>query len=724
MEDALTIGEEDLPQVQDLARRLGVDTEFWDFSGQHRIVSLQTLVKVLSAIGVELTDRDSITVAHQQLDDKPWRRALPKGLVIRQNQGAEIPVHLPHGQSLHVWVTFEDDTVLDLPQLDRYVEPRLIDGVLTGRATFQLPPGLPLGWHRLHARFGDGTEHQTLFAITPERLELPSFAKADSRQERAWGVMAQLYSLSSLDSWGMGDFCDLETLAQTFAKEGADFVLINPIHAAEPAPPITPSPYLPTSRTFINPLYIRPTAIPEYDQLSALEKDQITVLFRRAAAPEEDVPENQCVIDRDKSWVNKIEALWAIYQVERSAQRQSEFEKFKTDSGPALSRFATWCCLQAEYGYHNFPVQMRDVNSPEVAEYARQHATEVDFYCYLQWIAFSQVEQSQASAKAAGMSIGIMNDLAVGVHSEGADAWCFPEAFATDVTVGAPPDMYNQRGQDWSQPPWRGDYLEETAYAPLREMARNAMRAGGALRIDHVMGLVRLWWIPKGCSPTEGTYVRYNHEAMVGVVMLEAARAGAILIGEDLGTVEPWVRDYYRERGVLGTSVLWFEKGQDGRLINPEHYRHLCLATVNTHDLPPTAGFIRGIHLQIQDQLGILPTSLEQAQEMLRYDLSQTVDRLNQMSLLDTYEPTDTQLIEALHRYIGQTPAALLGVSLVDTVGDVRMQNQPGTDKEYPNWRVPLADATGKPVRVEELAVHEGLARICAVMRSAVTKGN
>ena len=305
-------------------------------------------------------------------------------------------------------------------------------------------------------------------------------------------------------------------------------------------------------------------------------------------------------------------------------------------------------------------------------------------------------------ARDAGMPVGVVHDLAVGVHPDGADTWALGDALARDVTAGAPPDAFNQQGQDWSQPPWRPDQLAALGYAPYRDMLRTVLRHAGALRVDHIIGLFRLWWVPRGHGPAQGTYVRYDHEALVGILALEAARAGAFVVGEDLGTVEPWVRDYLRERGILGTSILWFEKDGEGRPLPPEAWRELCLATVTTHDLPPTAGYLAGEHIDIRERLGLLTRPVAEEAEVDAADREAVLDALRDLKLLEE-SPTERDKVEALHRFLALTPARLIGVALADAVGDRRAMNQPGTSTEYPNWRLPLADGVGQPVLLEDL---------------------
>jgi 4-alpha-glucanotransferase len=268
--------------------------------------------------------------------------------------------------------------------------------------------------------------------------------------------------------------------------------------------------------------------------------------------------------------------------------------------------------------------------------------------------------------------------------------------------------MYNQMGQNWAQPPWRPDALAEAGFVPYRDMLRTILRHAGGLRIDHVLGLFRMWWVPEGMAAYDGTYVAFDHEALIGILALEAQRADAVVIGEDLGTVEPWVQDVLRDRGLLGTSILWFERWEGGALRLPEDWRRDVLASVTVHDLPPTAGYLLDEHVRIRAELGLLTRPIEQEKAAADVERREWLDLLVARGLLDAGAADDVagrvdDIVVALHRLMAQSPARLLGVALPDVVGDRRAQNQPGTDQEYPNWRVPLADAGGAPVPAEDL---------------------
>ena len=720
--------------LKHLAEAYGVSTEYWDYHGNLASPSSATLKAVLTALGVRARTDEEIETSLKEVEDAPWRRTLAPTVVTRGGVESTVPVYVPDGARVRVRVELEGGEVRDLTQTEDWTVPREVDGIKRGRASFILGADLPLGWHRLIAEVSPGSdsgdqaalqgahaappadaEAETVtvtsaLAVTPNHLDLP-----EALGDRGWGVMTQLYSIRSRGSWGTGDTDDLTELASFLGDQGADFLLINPLHAAEPVAPMTPSPYLPVTRRFVNPLYIRPENIPEVARLSGPKRSLVQWAFEEV----EDSDLSAEPIDRDAVWKAKREALEVIFAAGRSYSRQRDFERFRAEQGEGLERFALWSALIEKYGpQEDWPAWLRDAGSAHVANEARVLSDRIDFFAWLQWIVDEQLGRAQAEAKASGMALGVMDDLAVGIHPRGADVWSAPEAFARGIQVGAPPDMYNQLGQNWSQPPWNPVHLAASAYRPLRDMVRTVLRHAGALRVDHIIGLFRLWWIPEGMGAHEGAYVRYDYEAMIGVVLLEAHRAGAVMIGEDLGTVEPWVRDYLAARGVLGTAVLWFEKQEDGWPKQPGGYRRLSLATVTTHDLPPTAGYLADEHVALRERLGLLTDPIAQVRAEARIERDRMLARLREHGLLDA-NPSEREIVEALHRYIARTPAALVGVALVDGVGERRTQNQPGTDQEYPNWKQPLADGSGEVVLVEDLPGNMRLQSLLAAVRDS-----
>jgi 4-alpha-glucanotransferase len=341
----------------------------------------------------------------------------------------------------------------------------------------------------------------------------------------------------------------------------------------------------------------------------------------------------------------------------------------------------------------------------------------VSFHAWLQWLADEQLASAQRAALAAGMAVGIIHDLAVGAHPGGADAWTYQDKIVRGMSVGAPPDGFNQLGQDWGQPPWHPGRLAAAGYRPLAGLFEAALRHAGGLRVDHVMGLMRLWWVPRGMTPDRGAYVRYDHEATVGALANEAARAGALAIGEDLGTVDPWIREYLAQRGILGTSMLWFAREPDGTPLRLEHWRRHCMATVGTHDLPPVTAFLTGEQVTVRARLGLLKQPEDTERSNAELMLSRWRDTLVAEGLIQPGDrPGHAEFTVALYAYLAKTPAELISVSLADAVGDRRAQNLPGTSNEYPNWRIPLCDSGGRAVLLEGLP---GLPLVRAVARAA-----
>ncbi len=691
-----------------LAVACGVAVEYYSADGHLTACSATAIRAALTALGLDVTDDEACDRAFQGLDDAVWLRAVPPITVVRAGRGHEIAVHVPHGSPVEVTLTLEVGGERVLEQLDRPVGPREVAGQMIGRATFAVPGDLPLGWHRLEAAV-PGRRTRGFVVVTPEALE-PS---PEVVARRPWGFMTQLYSVRSRRSWALGDFADLGDLcAQAAVRAGADFVLINPLHANEPVPPLSPSPYLPSSRRFLAPMYIRVEDIPE---VAYVPSQQRAVIEWAAEVPRR-VNGTADLLDRDAAWWAKVAALEQVFAVERSAGREAEFEAFCEREGRALEDFATWCALCEAHAGLPWPEEFHAPGVPAVIAWRDSHQDRVLFWAWLQWIADEQLARAQLTARRAGMGIGVMTDLAVGVHPEGADAWALQRVLAPGIGVGAPPDIYNQQGQNWTQPPWQPRALEAAAYLPYRDLVRAAVRHAGAVRIDHILGLFRQWWVPEGSVASDGTYVQFDHEALVGILVLEAHRAGTIIIGEDLGTVEPWVRDYLASRGILGTSVMWFEKTHEGHVQPPEQYRHNVLATVTTHDLPPTAAYLAGEHVDLRETLGLLVKDVEAERQAAREEVADLVSLLDSRGWLPP-EYNDEDVIAGAHRLVMRTPALLVAVAVTDAVGERRTQNQPGTYLEYPNWQIPLCDGNGVPVLLDDLFDHPRMERLVAVLR-------
>ncbi|MFJ2261226.1 4-alpha-glucanotransferase [Streptomyces sp. NPDC087844] len=575
---------------------------------------------------------------------------------------------------------------------------------------------LPLGVHELTATAPGGRTARAHLIVAPTKLPAPP--------GRTYGLLVQVYSLLSRRSWGMGDLGDLAELTAWAGRAlGAGFVQVNPMHAAVPGAPTDPSPYRPSSRRYPDPVHLRVEDIPEFAYVDEGDRERLLALLTRARRLRESVLDKGALIDRDAVWELKREALELVREVPLGPGRRAAYCDFLAEEGEALEDHATWYALAEVYGsdWTRWPQGLRDPRSAETARARAELMDRVDFHSRLAWLTDAQLAAAQRSARDAGMDVGLVHDLAVGVHPGGADAWAQQEVFAAGMSVGAPPDAFSVQGQDWGLPPWRPDRLAESGYAPYRRLLRALFRYAGALRIDHVMGLFRLWWVPQGRPATEGTYVRYDAEAMLAILVLEASRAGALVIGEDLGTVEPGVRETLQEHGVLGTSVLWFERDWDGTglPLPPESWRADCLATATTHDLPPTASRLTGDHVELRDRLGLLTRPMGEERAAAAADVGEWLALLARLGLLQGAAGgvSEEAEIQAVHRFLLRTPARLVGVWLPDAVGDRRPQNLPGTWDQYPNWRLPVADAEGHPVTLEELAASPRLHALIEVLR-------
>ena len=700
------------PELVQLADACGVATHYWGQSGEQIVIAAETLHAVLGSLGYDTSSAAAITASLEKLRTRDWRRMLPAFTVGVQGLNRRLWVHVTHGDPVSVWVEAEDGFRTDLEQMDYWVEPVDIDGVLIGEASFTVPNDLPIGYYTVHATSGAQTATAAM-AMTPARLHSEAIIG-----DRQWGFMEQLYATRSYDSWGLGDLHDCAAVANWSAKElGAGFLLINPLHAAAPTKPMAPSPYLPVSRRFSNPMYLRIEDIPEFAEAGRKIRKRIEKL----AKPLRALNITTDLLDRDAVWSAKRAALEILFSEGFTKTRAQLFAQYCQREGQGLVNFAVWSTLCDVYGSDGnmWPVELQDAGNIAVQHFAGQRPQQVQFHMWMQFIFDEQLAATQSSAKAAGMAIGIMHDLAVGVHPEGSDAWSMRHVLAQNVGVGAPPDMYNQLGQNWHQPPWHPFALAEAGYLPYRELLRAMMRHAGGLRIDHVLGLFRMWWVPSGLPANMGTFVRFDFEAMIGLLVLEAHRAGVVVIGEDLGTVEPWVQDILRDRGILGTSVLWFEHGDDGAVLAPEHWRKEVLASVTVHDLPPTAGFLRDEHVRIRHELGLLARPVEDERTEAKKEREAWARILREHGWLATADDAtmDAQLdamAVALHQALGASPARLVGISLPDVIGDRRAQNQPGTDQEYPNWRVPMTDATGHITLIEDLQARTADIRVFA----------
>jgi 4-alpha-glucanotransferase len=523
--------------------------------------------------------------------------------------------------------------------------------------------GLPLGYHRLVRR--DGTDLSLI--VGPGACVAPP--------DPLWGWALQLYSLRSDSSWGIGDLGDLSAFSRWSAGLGAGAIMLNPLHAVMPLEGQQPSPYFPSSRCFRNPIYIDVEAAAEATGLAGSEASAIAGRALNATP----------LIDRDAVYALKMRVLGEIWSMGPGAS----FETWFAERGEALLQYATYASLVEAHsgGPSTWPAELAAAEPGALERWRGAHAEEIRFHAWLQWLLEQQLEQASAE-------IGIINDLAIGVDPEGADAWLWGDAFATGATVGAPPDEFNLAGQNWGLPPFDPWKLRALGYAPFIATIRSAMRHSTGMRVDHVMGLFRLYWIPEGSTPAGGTYVRYPYKDLLNILALESQRSGAFVVGEDLGTVEDIVREEMEARNMLSYRLLWFEEEA------PEKFPEMALAAVSNHDVPTVAGLWTGEDVERLTALGI-EVNMEGTEAQL--------ERLRSWTRLAAGASVE-EVIDAIYELLAEAPSAVVLATLEDTLGVVERPNMPGTTDERPNWSIPL------PLSLEQIREDERVARAARVL--------
>jgi len=505
---------------------------------------------------------------------------------------------------------------------------------------------------------------------------------------RHWLLAVQLYSLRSERNWGIGDFSDLKALIAIAASHGAAGVGLNPLHALFPDRPEQASPYAPNSRLFLNPLYIDVAAIPEFDGVGAADA---------AALRDGDLVDYTAVAQA------KMAALHRVYDRFRTRAgpaRRADFAAFRAAQGEALLRFACFEVLRQRHDtpWPEWPAPWRSPSCGDLARFRNDNLAACEFQEFMQWTADRQLGECHASAKAQGMAVGLYVDVAVGIDPHGADAWGQQGAVLTGISVGAPPDEFNPAGQDWGLAPFNPDTVADDDFAPMRQLLAAAMCHAGAIRLDHVLGLKRVFMVPHGVRPVDGAYVRFPFEPLLQVVAEESVRFRCSVIGEDLGTVPEGFRDTMAKWGLWTYRVMLFEREGDGRFRPPESYPAEALATFNTHDLPSFRGWREGHDLRLKRGLSLDPGESDEARQWGRAKLHEALAARGQGYAADD--------LAAVASFLGATPSRLVAVAIDDIVGALEQINIPGTMHEHPNWRRKL------PLTLEDLRAHAGLARV------------
>jgi len=716
-----------------LAALAGIEPDWTDIFGRRTVVSDGTRRALLTAMGIEAGDPAAAADSLRRLEERAWRRPLPPAVVVSDAGPPTVEVTAREAATGR-W-TLEEEApgvvhegafaAVALPA----VEERDLDGVRLVRRRLHLPVLLPAGYHRLTVETG-GTTARSVLIVAPDRCLLPEDLDGD---RTFWGVAAQLYGLRSDRDWGIGGFGALSAFCAGAAGEGASFVGLSPLHALFPAEPRHISPYSPSSRTFLNVLFIDVPGVPGFDDDAEARAMADDPAFRRRLdeARACDLVDHEAVAGLKLPVLRRLHAAFRAREPgARETDPGKDFRFFVAERGEPLMRQALFDALHARFyaedptlwSWRRWPDGFRSPDGEGARRFAAENAQAVEFHAWLQWVADRQLAAAQATARARGMAIGLYADMAVAEHPDGGSAWALPDVVLSGASVGAPPDAISPQGQDWGLAPWSPVGLAEHAYAPFVETVRAAMRHAGAIRIDHVMSLTRLFLIPEGRPGTEGAYVRYPLEDMVRILALESRRNRCLVIGEDLGTVPEGFRPRMREAGVLSYRVLWFERSREDDFLPPAAYPAEALCTVTTHDLPTLRGWWEGRDLAWRAELDVYPDEEARlADGHRRYlDRFRLLDALEREGLLPEgidrsagVPGLDPELVAAIHRYLAASPGRLLAVAAEDLAGEAEQPNLPGTVDQHPNWRRRLN------APVAELFRLPAARAVCAALREA-----
>lgn len=690
--------------LQRLCAHFGIATDYHDIFGHRHVIAPANLVALLGSFGVDASALPHESLA--QVQSQTWREALPPAVAIDAGQtGWSLTVRLPADATEAAWTVHAEDGTPHHGRVDLQHAPEIarteVDGAVRSERRLSIGLALPVGYHRLRL---DGLPGETLVLAAPPHCYRPPALDGDGR---VWGPAVQLYALRSARNWGIGDFSDLAQLAQQIAPRGAGIIGLNPLHALFPHNPAHASPYSPSSRLMLDVLYIDVEAVEEFRDCEPAQRLVQSPDFQARLVALREAP----LVDYPGVAAAKFEVLELLHAHFRAQQRSGRsataaaFEAFRAERGEALRRHALFEALQAHFfetdasvwGWPVWPEAYRDPASAEVARFAETQPGRVGFFEYLQWQAARQLQRASDQCAALGMAVGLYLDLAVSVDRAGSDAWCQGDSFAHGASVGAPPDEFNPNGQGWGLPPLRPDKLRASGYRFFIETLRANMRGVGALRIDHVMGLMRLFWIPPGQTPHDGAYVHYALHEMLAVVAIESQRAQCMVIGEDLGTVADEMRGALARFEVLSYRLMYFERGHDGEFKAPADYPRHALVAISTHDLATLTGWWAGHDLRLRLALGLFPNQalfeqqlFDRAQERVRLLLA--VQRAGLLSSDAMAEAIGAQVlapetVTALHAFLASTPSQVMMVQLEDAIGQIEQANMPGTTDAHPNWQ-------------------------------------
>ncbi len=704
--------------LQRLAKSAGLETAYHDIWGNYHEVSENIQLRLLNRMGFDVSDDRQIEASADTQENLLWHSLLEPVYVLCKEQPLRVTVVVNDDdeKTLLGW-RLEEETGLQhsgelpLSRLEKQDE-KSIDGKRMRRYLLPLPEHLPLGYHQLHlALSGESAEQaESTIIITPPQCYRVQDACPDGRP---WGVAAQLYSLRDQHNWGMGDYSDITPLAQAAANEGASLLGLNPLHSAFTGHGHHISPYSPTSRSFLHTGYLDVNAIAEMKECIAAQN----LLMSEEFQSQLEGARKSEVIDYSAVWACKLPVLkmlhkhFAAHHRDADSDRGAAYRRYCALGGEPLRRQATFDALFAHFreqdsnsfGWTSWPVEYHRADSDAVARFAESHYDSLDFWRYLQWLAHLQMQAGAEATVDAGMSIGLYLDLAVGSDGSGADVWADNDCFVPGVSVGAPPDKLSPAGQVWGLSPYNPVALRRNAFRPFIQALRASTQYAGALRIDHVLGLMRQFWVLEGEHANQGVYVYQPFDELLKIIALESQRSKCVIIGEALGTVPEGMEEKLASVGMLSYKVLYFERWPEGLFKRADCYPKDALVTVSTHDLPPLAGWWQASELDHMARLGHFHSAEAEVheREQRAYDRQRLLDALVDAGTLphdhniDAQQTTlDEQVLVAAQAFLASTPSSLLAVPVEDLLVLNNQVNLPGTVDEHPNWRQRLPRAT------------------------------
>ncbi len=728
--------------INELAKLCGIVPEYWDIFGKKHIATQEMKRATLRAMRIDVDSTEALEREIRVRGSRPWTTVLEPVLVFSaEKQPVEVPLHLPVPEGAEAglsidWTFSDEEGRVSRHSLAgsalipagthwidgrRYIRVMLKDGAVRKPGYY----GLSVNCSHQGGIFPDGANNlgsSASLVIAPDACYIPENLKSG----KAWGLAVNLYAVRSERNWGIGDFTDLARIVEWVSGLGGGFVGINPLHSIPNTYPYGISPYSPISRMYKNFIYLDMDAVPD-----VADSDAAGAILRSAAFQKDlDEVRRADLIDYPRIAKLKERLLGPAFagflekHHAKGTSRDEAFRKYREEEGAALDAFALYSALwkhlhetRGTHGWPQWPEEYRDHEGDAIAAFGREHPEEVLYHAYVQWLIHEQLGAASARAEQLGMSLGLYHDLAIGAIGGGSDAWVYQQVMGL-ADVGAPPDDFSPAGQNWGFPPMTPEQLKDAGYEPVIRTMRESMKYGGALRIDHALGLFRLYWIPRGKEPKEGVYVEYPHEDLLRIIALESVRNKVVVIGEDLGTIGDNVREALKQFNMLSYRLFYFERNYpDPSFRLPGKYPEPALCAITTHDLPTLTGYWQARDIEVRKQQGMYPDDgswKQQLQERER-DKKLLLDLLSSQGLLpEGYSPgpgelpgMTPELMIAIYRFLDSTPSRLMLVSLDDVIGTLDQQNLPGTVDSHPNWRqrTPLTlEAMVRDRRFPELA--------------------